>query len=285
MMNTIQISVLRCLLWAMLLAFAPTLFAAQQADADKALQSIGSPKWYDRVEDGYAPPELEPEEDNPIRTEGWIAEEENRRTTEREKKKAANAANATRGGAWNWTGLDTTWFSTIVISFLGITLVTIILLLAYHSLRTYMPGRWEKTEHRKSIVIDPAKVSDLPFEVKQATYENPLAEAEALMRSGKYREAILFLYGYMLLALDQSRKIDLQKGKTNRMYLRELKSQVELRSIVETAMLSFEDVYFGKHAIGEQQFLISWNQVDDFHRLLTGPSSTETAQPAEIATA
>lgn len=285
MMNAVPISALRFSVCAILFALAPSLFAAQEVDADKALRSIGSPKWYDRAADGYAPPKLEPEDDNPIRSDGWIAEEENSRRIEREKKKAAKAANTTKGGAWNWTGLDTTWFSTIIISFLAVMLITIILLLSYHSLKTYMPGRWEKDDQRKSIVIDPAKVSDLPFEAKQATYENPLAEAEALMRSGRYREAILFLYGYMLLALDQSRKIDLQKGKTNRMYLRELKSQMELRAIVETAMLSFEDVYFGKHAIGEQQFLMSWNQVDDFHRLLAGSSAAEATPPAEIATA
>ena len=284
MMSDAATFTLRTCLWAVLVAMVASAFAAQDTDADKALRSIGSPKWYDRAQDGYAPPKLEPEEDNPIRVEGWIAEEENLRKAESEKKKAAKAATATRGGAWNWAGFDTTWFSTIIIALLGIALVTIILLLSYQSLKTYMPGRWEKGEQRKSIVIDPAKVSDLPFEVQQATYQNPLAEAEALMRAGKYREAILFLYGYMLLALDQSRKIDLQKGKTNRMYLRELKSQKDLRAIVETTMLSFEDVYFGKHAIGEEQFLLSWNQVDDFHHLLVDATASATPPTAEIAT-
>jgi hypothetical protein len=122
---------------------------------------------------------------------------------------------------------------------------------------------------KRGVEIDLARVEELPFEVRAAALD-PLSEAQRLMRSGNYDAAIVYLYGYMLLALDQTRKIHLQKGKTNRMYLREL-SRVEkgtLRRIVESTMLAFEQVYFGKHSLSAEHFQLLWEQVDEFNRLV-----------------
>ncbi len=251
----------------------PTIHADEgsQPDADRAIKSIGQQTWYDRQADGYAPPRVRDSVDNPLRTQGWIAEKSN----EKKIQQAKNAQAGKGGSNWNFgfQNLDPTLFSSLMIAVLAIALVSVIVLLTYHSLRNYMPNRWEANNKKKSIEIDPAKVSDLPFDVQQATHENPLAEAEALMRAGDYSRAIIFLYGYMLLALDQSRAIELQRGKTNRMYLSELKRQLELRELVETTMLAFEEVYFGKHPLTREQFLASWNQLDKFHELATGTVS------------
>lgn len=253
----------------------------QQVDPDKALQSIGKPRWYDRESDSYKPPRIADDNDNVIRREGWIAEAAN----QKEKNKAQKTGSTS--GFWNWltTSFVANWFSTVVISTLAILLVVVILLLTYHSLRHYMPNKWEQTQKTVAIEIDPAKVADLPFEVKRAAYQNPLAEAEALMRAGRFSQAIVFLYGYMLLALDQSRKIELQKGKTNRMYLRELRAHARLRTIVEGAMFAFEDVYFGKHEIAREQFLEHWSQMDEFHQLAAQATAPQVTSRPEIVTA
>ncbi|MEM7561161.1 MAG: DUF4129 domain-containing protein, partial [Planctomycetota bacterium] len=123
---------------------------------------------------------------------------------------------------------------------------------------------------------------DLPFEVSKPTHGNPLDEAEALMQAGRLREAIIYLYGYQLLALDQARKIDLQRGKTNRMYVRELQKYTRLKEILTTTMLIFEDAYFGQHEIGLEKFKTAWDLVDEFHHLAA--SSEPQASPARSAT-
>ena len=103
------------------------------------------------------------------------------------------------------------------------------------------------------------------------------------MRAGRYNEAVVYLYGYMLLALDQSRKIHLQKGKTNRMYLRELRSEMQLQSIVSKTMLAFEDVFFGRYEIDRGRFEMLWDQRDEFHRLVRPPLEVAASPVAKVA--
>jgi hypothetical protein len=251
-------------------------------DATRALRSIGRQTWYDRQSDQYVPPEVERPIDNPLRTQGRIADKKNQ--------KKIQQANKSQGSWWrgNWnfglSGIDPNVFSSVIIAALAVALVVIVGLLAYHSLRQYLPGRWQATNKSKPITIDPAKISDLPFEVHQRAHQNPLAEAEALMRSGNYSLAIVLLYGYMLLALDQSRAIELQRGKTNRMYLGELQ-RARLREIMEATMLCFEEVYFGKRALSRERFLANWTCLDEFHRLLTTSQSISSVpSKAEVAT-
>lgn len=240
--------------------------SAQEVDTERAMQSVGSPSWYDRSEDSYAKPTIRELDDNSIRTEG--------------RKAAFKPPNARwrfwdwfdgNGQRWNWglTGLSSDLFSALIIGLLAVLIATVLILLGIHSFKNYMPGAFEKKTPTTKIEIDPAKVADLPFEVKRESYDNPLQEAEALMKAGKFRDAIIFLYGYQLLALDQERKIELERGKTNRMYLRELNRIPALKAIQEQTMLAFEDAYFGHHPVSEERFMACWQQLPEFHRLAT----------------
>ncbi|MCA9180349.1 MAG: hypothetical protein KDA51_02830, partial [Planctomycetales bacterium] len=103
------------------------------------------------------------------------------------------------------------------------------------------------------------------------------------MQAEDFDDAIAFLYGYLLLALDQSRLIHLQKGKTNRMYLLELGSLVPLRQNVEVAMLIFEASYFGKHRVTREQFLAVWQQLESFHQMLQAASAVPHQRPTTHA--
>ena len=103
----------------------------------------------------------------------------------------------------------------------AIGLLTLLVLLTYYSLRDYLPERLTPQRTSPVINIDPARVAELPFEPKP-TGDDPLSAAMRAMQAEDFDDAIAFLYGYLLLALDQSRLIHLQKGKTNRMYLLEL---------------------------------------------------------------
>ena len=91
----------------------------------------------------------------------------------------------------------------------------------------------------------------------------------------------------MLLVLDNAHKIHLVKGKTNRMYLRELRREPpRLRAIMEMSMLAFEQVYFGKHSISAEHFALLWGQLDEFHQLVTEASGDKAAESGlEVAPA
>jgi hypothetical protein len=241
-----------------------------QANAEQALRDFPKNVWYDPDTRQYIPPKIPPADDSPWRQAGWV-----------ETSPSAPAQDSTIDNSWwdwvppfpNLSGLAE-WIPRLVFAVLGVALLIVIGSLTYYSLRNYLPGALRNKKSAEAIEIDPARVLDLPFEV-QAVDSHPLAEAERLMRVGAYNGAIVFLYGYLLLALDQSRKIHLQKGKTNRMYLRELGQETRLREIVYQAMLRFEDGYFGKHSISREQFLEVWAQVDEFHRRLEPPRAAD----------
>ncbi len=270
------------------MTFSGALVAAEadvevDVEAAEALRSMPATPWYDRESGSYAPPRVPGDGDNAIRRDGWLKKGDS---------SSAGSDNSNQGGgtyrgpAWGFgAGVFSSWFSTAVISLLGIMLIAVLMLLTYHSLRNYLPTHFSEARPMKAIEIDPARVVDLPFEVAP-TNNDPLSEAERLMRAGQLDAATVFLYGYMLLVLDHARKIHLQKGKTNRMYLRELGSDRRLRGMLENTMLAFEDVFFGKHSITHERFMQQWNQIDEFQRLITASIAPgPPGRTPEVATA
>jgi hypothetical protein len=157
-------------------------------------------------------------------------------------------------------------------------------MLSYHALRSYLPSRVEKRKSSQGIDIDPTRISDLPFDVAR-TSGNPLDEARRLMQAGHFDAAMVQLYGYMLLAMDRARAIHLQKGKTNRMYLRELRYGSMLAQIVELSMHRFEDVFFGRLSLTRENFMEVWERLDDFHLQLANATRTVAVEPAHDRTA
>lgn len=240
------------------LSAAPAVSAATavEVDAHEALRKLPKNKWYDRQEDAYSPPRgttADRAGDNELRKTGWLA-----------KAKATQQPGASRRGMWNWRAAYSEWISTAIITGLGLVLLAIVALLAWHSLRSYMPARYQQPTTSPGVTIDPARVTDLPFEVS-ATGTSPLAYADELQRAGRYDEAIIWVFAYLLLALDNGRYIHLQKGKTNRMYLREIRKHPDLANMIEPYMHAFEDVFFGKHPISKQRFMELWEKLDAFH--------------------
>lgn len=269
----------------------PVAAAAQASDPDveasEALRSVAPATWYDRESGDYAPPRVGQEPDNPIRHNGWV-------------KTPAPASEWDFWPDWNfrWPSINSSFFSSLVLFVLGALLVTVIVLVTWYSLKDYVPSRHQRSKKSQEIKIDPARVADLPFDLQTTTMQDPLAEAKRLRAAGRYDQAIVCLYGYQLLALDRERRIHLQKGKTNRMYLRELDEPqagvtrtlqgpsadtastvaFSLSEIVQATMLVFEESFFGKHRISQTQFERVWSQLDQFHSLLAN-----TASPAPTA--
>ena len=238
--------------------------AAEEAQAKahaRAIESIGARYWYDPSTGKYRPPNVFPDPDHPLRKNGTVAGPT-----------AAAAPWRPFGNGLRLPSGDFFAYAAIVV--LGLALLAVAIALTAVSLGGWRPLR-KNVERAKEVEIDPSRVSDLPFEA-QAEMHDPLAYAKHLVAHGNYNEAILFLYGYMLLALDRAGKIVLHRGKTNRMYLQDLNDERELRRYLVPAMLAFEDVFFGRHDIQPERFQKIWAQLDSFHRALA-PAIAELA--------
>lgn len=248
--------------------------SAETDEADtKALGTLGKRSWYDSAKGEYRPPKAAAEVDHPLRRGGTVAGPAG--------STPVSSGGGGGGGTWSWPSGEVIGYAILIT--LGTALVAVAVFLIFASLRTWLPGKGIHELQHRPIAIDPARVADLPFEA-QSQMEDPLAYARHLIGQGNFDEAVIFIYGYMLLALDRAGKITLHRGKTNRMYLQELKDETQLRGILLPAMLAFEDVFFGRHSIEQERFRKIWDGLDEFHRALapsiaTAAPLTESAAP------
>lgn len=252
-------------LWLLLWCFNPELFAQTELDSSKAVRSING-QWWNHDSKSYNSPTAESFSDNPLRKEGRLGE-------------------LPTQPSWNWK-MNFSWLGEVLsylfITFLALLLIVGLVLFIMHILRSNISSRGLAESSSSEIKIDPARVEDLPFEADQ-WMGDPLSHARKLAQQGRFDEAIIYLYGYQLLALDQSRKIHLHRGKTNRMYLREIELQVRLKELVGLTMDKFEQVYFGKHSLTKPSFLEVWSNLDSFHSLLSQSIVQNTDHQASTA--
>jgi hypothetical protein len=112
---------------------------------------------------------------------------------------------------------------------------------------------------------DADRVDSLPFQLARPQV-NLLEEATRLYKDGRFGEAIVYLYSYQLVKLDQHQVIRLTRGKTNREYLWEIRRRSALRNLLEVTMLAFEDVFFGDLPLDQSRFDSCWDGLEEFHR-------------------
>lgn len=210
--------------------------------------------WYDRSTNSYRAPQLSEASDHPVRKSGRIAPP---------------------AKPWNWRWNFPNWnlglgglgyvFTYMIMSVLVLVMLACLILLVWHFSGGIRLS--PRKQESKGITIDPTRIEDLPFSVEHISID-PLAQARLLAESGQYSQAVIYVYCYLLLALDQARQLYLQKGKTNRMYLRELGGSPELQEILGQAILKFEQAYFGRIQLTRQDWQSLWEELDRFHRLL-----------------
>lgn len=243
--------------------------AAETVDSKEVLSGFPDARWFDSETDSYRPPKVTPFRDNPIREGGWTSAARDRTTQD-----------------WEWpdwlTGANVDWSSSVFVyvfySLLTIAAIIVISLVVWFLLRDSFPSLSERRrEPVGEIAIDSARIEDLPFEARP-DMGDPLAAARELFSRGKLDAALVYLYGYMLLALDRRRHIYLQKGKTNRMYLREI-GMTPLRETVRPVQLAFEDSFFGKHPVNAEEFGAHWQAIEQFHALV----AESPVQPTDAA--
>jgi hypothetical protein len=112
-----------------------------------------------------------------------------------------------------------------------------------------------------------AKIQDLPFEIEQ-TAMGLLGQAAKLRAAGDYSKAIVYLFSHVLVEMDGARCIRLTRGKTNRIYLRELRGREMLKSFTSQLVQAFEFAFFGKHQLSQESFEAIWQQLPVFEENL-----------------
>ncbi len=265
------------LVWVGFTPFVARVGIATDVDADEVLSNFPDTKWFDSDADAYLPPEDAPLRDNPLRKDGRVA---------------GPASSWDWWDAFDWDWWDSsgaggaggamwgeTFFTYFFYTLLFILFIAIVALLTWFLLRDSFPAlRQRKNDESGEIMIDRARIEALPFDAKP-DMGDPLAMAKHFVAIGQHDTALVYLYGYMLLAMDQRRHIYLQKGKTNRMYLAEIGSE-ELRQVVRPVQLAFEASFFGKHPVGAERFNEIWATLDTFHELAARePVASDASAP------
>jgi len=149
---------------------------------------------------------------------------------------------------------------------LGVALLLVAYLLVMAYLRRENTAAETQTQAAKRGYDVADRIEALPFMARR-DQNDLLGQARRHYEAGNFAEAIIYLFSYQLVELDRHGIVHLDRGKTNRQYLREAKSG-GLRGLLETTMVTFEDVFFGAHQLDRSRFEQSWNRLDEFQSLL-----------------
>jgi len=114
-----------------------------------------------------------------------------------------------------------------------------------------------------------ARIEALPDALRPAQGDLLSAAREAYA-AGDYSRAVLYLFAHQLVELDRHQAICLERGKTNRQYLRELAGQNALREIFAHSMVAFEDLFFGRQTIDRARCEACWVGQQRLETLLAG---------------
>lgn len=243
-------------------------YGQDKVKPSEAVKVIGG-GWFDKQTQQYVPPALGPHRDNELRTTGRELEGSSRGFLDLLLDIAKKIGQFIR---------DLAVVMAYGLKFLLLLIVLVVVFLGIVHIRRAYSGSAIRSKQQSVITIDPERIEDLPFEAMQNTTD-PLGSCRQLIAQGRYDEAIVFLFAYQLLVMDQARRIHLHKGKTNRMYVRELKFNSELQSIVQLTIDKFEQVFFGKHSLTKHSFEEAWSKLDRFHALI---QQAVTAQPSSF---
>lgn len=169
---------------------------------------------------------------------------------------------------WNgrWLGGATHWIDLgLVAILLTIVLIAAILVLKYR--QTGDEGRRLSAAGRRELAH---QVRNLPYDLGADPADfRQLAESAWL--AGNPSQAMIYLFGHVLLLLDRHGAIRLQRGKTNRQYLREARQAPGADTILEPLLGPFESVFFGAHPMDSERFAAFWSELPRWERLLRQP--------------
>jgi len=160
----------------------------------------------------------------------------------------------------------------VILILVGIALVVGLIWVIVKAIRDRQPKPKKSGDETDDDQEPEESLENLPFQLKRPI-NDLLAEAQRQYEQGNFREAIIYYYSYLLVELDRRNCIRLARGKTNRQYLFEVRSQRPLHGILEQTMVAFEDVFFGDHELERARFESCWARRDDFRSTLEQTSA------------
>jgi hypothetical protein len=101
------------------------------------------------------------------------------------------------------------------------------------------------------------------------------AQAEKFRAEGDYSKALIYLFSYLLVELDQAHCIRLERGKTNGQYLRELRSWPDLNGSMQPIVQLFEFVYFGRNPLDRNSLDAVWSRLSGLDRAIAEARSSK----------
>ncbi|MFK8113058.1 MAG: DUF4129 domain-containing protein [Rubripirellula sp.] len=230
-----------------------------QVDDQLVKDSIIESIWYD-AEEGVVPIHVKPEVDDSLNRESrWLP---------KPKKIAKPAANTPANTTTTGTGSGLFGSGFTLANLLG-WLVLVAIVAGVVGTIAYTLSKAEldlttsarATKGNKGTLPDDQtieRMKHLPAELRR-TDVNLRTEAERLMNQGEYDQALILLFGHQLLLLDRVGMMRLNRGKTNRKYVRETRSKnVEASKRLQQTVIAFERSYFGRHTIPQPQFAELW---------------------------
>ncbi len=164
---------------------------------------------------------------------------------------------------WNWNWLPG-WTFWQTIFWALILLVVIVLGIVLFRLFVSRQSSSSAPSLRRATKLNyEDQIKDLPFQLDTRTGDCRQLAANAYS-TGDYSRAIVYLFSHSLLFMDRFEVLRLQRGKTNRQYLRESRTVPQAGEYFSQLILPFESVFFGGHTIDRQQFEQYWNELTTF---------------------
>jgi hypothetical protein len=233
-------SFLRVLVALLVLLFASP--ASAQTDPDEAVQS-----GREALRKGYNRPWYDAEQDGIKRIE----------VRDRTPRKSSDVDLP----SWDF-------LSVLAWSVLGLLLLLVAYLLVMAYLQRDNSAAESYTQAAKQGYDVADRIEALPFMARR-DQSDLLGQARRHYEAGNYAEAIIYLFSYQLVELDRHGIVHLDRGKTNRQYLREARPS-GLRGLLEQTMITFEDVFFGARGLDRATFERCWNRLGEFQTGLGG---------------
>lgn len=218
--------------------------------AREALADQKNYPWYDADKDQLHRIEVAPAKDDGTRLSRWSTQ---RQQPSRSRDRTSGQLLWSILSGMAWVGL-------------GLLTVLVILGLMWAATRR---GRVEETleEADEGVTNSVSRIQELPVSGLPA-HMDLLEAARRYFKAGDLSNAIIHAFAHQLVELDKHHLIQLNKGKTNRAYLEELRRNPQLIALLRPTMRAFEDVFFGHHELSRERFQACWDDLDRFHRRL-----------------
>lgn len=221
-------------------------------------ESLSSSPWYDPSKGSIVPVDIDPRVDDSVnRDSRWLPQAQRVR-------KPPTPPSAGGGGTGGLFGTDLTLGNLFGWVLLALLFAGGIGLLIFALNQTELDGQRSATrrgESRNNDQPDQAtieRMKHLPVELRR-TDVNLRSEALRLMQAGTFDQAIILLYGHQLIQLDRAGHLRLNRGKTNRSYVREVRGMQAVNADqLEMTVAAFERSYFGRHQLSRDDFETLW---------------------------